>query len=65
MSREDVRNVSAAASPRQRYVRAIRHVEARSEGGSTHVDIRTDPSSDRLIDVKASGGSINVRYANV
>jgi hypothetical protein len=41
------------------------HVKARAEGGSTHVDVRTDPASDRLIDVKASGGSIDVRYAGV
>ena len=41
------------------------HVKARAEGGSAHVDVRTDPSSDRLIDVQASGGSINVRYGEV
>ena len=41
------------------------HVKASADGGSTHVDVRTDPSSDRLIDVKASGGSINVRYGDV
>ncbi len=41
------------------------HVKARAEGGSTHVDVRTDPSADQLIDVKASGGSINVKYAKV
>ena len=39
--------------------------KARAEGGSAHVDVRTDPSADQLIDVKASGGSINVKYAKV
>ena len=37
-------------------------VDADADGGSTHVDIRTDPTSDRLIEAHANGGNINVRY---
>jgi hypothetical protein len=37
-------------------------VDAEAEGGSTHVGIRTDPASERLIDVHANGGNISVGY---
>ena len=36
--------------------------ESSSNGGSTDVAIRTDPASDRLIDVHTNGGRVTVRY---
>jgi hypothetical protein len=36
--------------------------DASSKGGSTAVDVRTDPTSDRTIDVHTNGGRITVRY---
>jgi Putative adhesin len=37
-------------------------VEADTNGGSTHVDVRTDPSSAHRIDVRSNGGNVDVRY---
>lgn len=37
-------------------------VKASSNGGSTGVEVRTDPASDRLIDVHANGGKVRVHY---
>jgi hypothetical protein len=36
--------------------------ESSSNGGSSTVDVRTDPASDRSIDVHTNGGRITVRY---
>jgi hypothetical protein len=37
-------------------------VNAKSDGGSTKVDVRTDPSSDHVIDAHVSGGNVVVEY---
>jgi hypothetical protein len=37
-------------------------VDASSDGGSTEVDVRTDPTSDRILDLHTNGGSISVTY---
>ena len=37
-------------------------VDADTDGGSVHIDIRTDPMSDRLIDAHSNGGSIRIGY---
>jgi hypothetical protein len=39
-------------------------VDSRSSGGSEDVEVRTNPSSERRIFVRSSGGSTNVRYAD-
>jgi hypothetical protein len=36
--------------------------DASSNGGSTAVEVRTDPTSDRTIDLHTNGGRITVRY---
>lgn len=38
-------------------------VHASSSGGSTHNDVRTDPTSSRIINAHSSGGDVEVRYA--
>jgi hypothetical protein len=38
------------------------HVNARANGGSTRVDVRTDPASTHVIDAKVNGGEITVQY---
>ncbi len=37
-------------------------LKSSSNGGSTDVDVRTDPASDRVIDVHTNGGRVTVRY---
>jgi len=37
-------------------------VKAKSDGGSTNVDVRTDPKGDHVIDAHASGGRVVVEY---
>ena len=37
-------------------------VDASSNGGSTEVGVRTDPESDRTLDLHTNGGSIRVTY---
>jgi Putative adhesin len=39
------------------------NVDAHTNGGSTDVGIRTDPTSDRTITVETNGGDIDIRYA--
>src|SRR4051812_40817132 len=39
------------------------HVNAKANGGSTRVDIRTDPTSTHVIDAKVNGGEITVQYS--
>jgi len=39
-------------------------VHADSSGGTSHVDIRTDPASDHVIDAHVNGGSVAVKYGN-
>ena len=38
------------------------NVDADTDGGSVHTDIRTDPTSDRLIDAHSNGGAIRLVY---
>jgi Putative adhesin len=38
-------------------------VDAETNGGATHVGVRTDPESPNHIDIEANGGDIRVRYA--
>jgi hypothetical protein len=38
------------------------HVDADADGGSTQVDVRTDPESSHRIDAHVNGGRIIVRY---
>lgn len=37
-------------------------VDARSSGGSTHTDVRTDPGSARVIRARSSGGGVRINY---
>jgi hypothetical protein len=39
------------------------HVQASSSGGSTHTDVRIDPTSPRLVKAHSSGGGVRVRYS--
>jgi hypothetical protein len=40
------------------------HVNASAHGGGTTTDIRTDPTSSRVITAKANGGDVTLRYAS-
>jgi hypothetical protein len=42
---------------------ATYQVDADANGGSAHADVRTDPLSERIVDLHANGGSVTVRYA--
>jgi hypothetical protein len=37
-------------------------VDAKSSGGSTHNDVRTDPASARVIRARSSGGGVRINY---
>jgi hypothetical protein len=39
-------------------------VDAGTSGGSSSVEIRTDPASDHVIDANVNGGSVVVKYSN-
>ncbi len=41
---------------------ATYRVSAKTSAGSENVDVRTDPASDRVIDVHSSAGSVRVAY---
>jgi hypothetical protein len=43
---------------------ALYQVDSRSSGGSSEVQVRTDPASERRIYVRSSGGSTDVRYGD-